>query len=76
MSAEQALLVRSFPIGKRTVTISLPRPDSGLSLAAEWSPEPPRKLSKKEWRQYRAGRQTLLEEYAALTGHRIAVIEV
>ena len=56
--AEQAALVRSWRVGKRTVTATVPQVRSGqvLYAAFEWTPNMPRRLSRREWRQYRAGR--------------------
>lgn len=78
MAAETAILIRSFRVGRRTVTLTFPRPKEGsmLAMACEWDPEPPRRLSKAEWRQYRAGRDAAVAELAAELGVTAAVIEL
>lgn len=78
MTAEAALLTRTFRVGKRTVTLTFPRPKAGdaLCLACEWSPDPPRRLSKAELRQYRAGRNAAVAELARELGVKAAVVEV
>ncbi len=78
MSAQSALLVRVFPVGKRTVTMTFQHPSAAPELqimATEWEPNFPRGLSRKEWRQYRAGRDAAIIEYGHLTGLKIALIE-
>lgn len=76
MTAEAALLVREFPVGKRTVTMTIPRPrcDRVVSMAAEWDPDLPKRLSVREWRQYRAGRDAALAEVGQLLGGGVGVV--
>jgi hypothetical protein len=45
-------------------------------LRCEWRPDAPRKLSKIEWRQYRAGRATHHQQLANIIGYTIAVAEL
>jgi len=66
--AEAAAVVRSFPVGKRicTLTIQAPRLGGLTNIVAEWSPTVPRRLTKKELRQYRAGRDAAALDLAKL----------
>jgi hypothetical protein len=79
MSASAALAVHSFKVGKRTVTMTMQKPEIGgcNSLAVEWHPDTPSSgLSKRELRQYRAGRAVLAELVSeAMGGGRILIIE-
>lgn len=78
MAAEAAVLTRSWKVGRRTCTLTVPRPtQGGLACAVmEWSPDSPSGLSRKEWRQYRAGRNRAAAELAAALGVAAAVIEL
>lgn len=77
MSAEAAAFVRTFRVGEREVTITLPRPGAGrvVHLTVEWSPSLPTKLSPAEFDQYRAGRDSALAELSAAMGISTMVIE-
>jgi hypothetical protein len=72
-----ALLSRTFQVGERTVTLTIPRPTKGraVSVACEWSPDVPVRLSPMEWREYVAGRTAALAEVAAELGLHVAVID-
>ena len=76
--AEQAALVRSWRVGKRTVTVTVPQVRSGqvLHAAFEWYPNMPRRLSRREWKQYRKGRDTAFAELFTDLGIRGAVLEI
>ena len=76
--AEQAALVRSWRVGKRTVTATVPQVRSGqvLHAAFEWTPDQPRRMSRREWKQYRKGRDKAFAELFAEIGIRGAVLEV
>jgi len=78
MGAESPALVRSFPVGSRTCTLTLRKPVTGMVLhsACEWAPDPPRKLTAAEIEEYRAGRNAAFAEFARLTGLRTMLIEV
>src|SRR5215470_3804405 len=77
--AEAACVVRSFRVGKRTctTTIQAPRPGNPAHATAEWEPNlPDRAFTKKELRQYRAGRDAIMAELGALlSGGGTLVIE-
>ena len=69
----------TFRVGKRTVTLAMERPergDYGMELEhVEWRPSMPKRLTKKEWRQYRAGRDAMVAEAARLAGMTIGLME-
>ena len=62
-------LVHSFMVGHRRVTMAF---DIGRAqpLSSTWMPRLPRRLSKNEWRQYRAGRRVLIGYIAVAFGGR------
>ena len=78
MSGEAAAMTRTWRVGKRTVTCTVPQVRSGqvLHAAFEWTPNMPRRLSRREWRQYRAGRDKAFAELFAELGVKGAVLEV
>jgi len=78
MSAESALLERTFAVGRFTCTMTFPRPKPGavVHMAVEWSPRMPRQLSTSEKAAYRAGRDAAVAAYGEQMGERIAVLEV
>lgn len=78
MSAEAAALTRSFRVGKRTCTLTVPAPriGSAVTMVVEWTPTVPRRLTKAELRAYRAGRDAALADLALLTGLQTCVVEI
>lgn len=74
MSAEAPALVRSFRVGRRVVTLTVPqpKPESVRGMTTEWFPDRPRHLTPSELRQYRAGRDAVLAEL----GLRVLVVEI
>ena len=64
MSGESATLVRTWRVGKRRVTMTAPKLRNGRVAMAtiEWLPTMPSKLSRREWKQYRAGRDAAFAE--------------
>ena len=78
MSGESATLVRTWRVGKRRVTVTVPQVPAGqvLHAAFEWDPNMPRRLSRREWKQYRAGRDAAFAELFAELDIRGAVLEV
>lgn len=79
MSAELPVLVRSFRVGARTCTVTIPRiagTRAPVSMLVEWSPDIPRNLSAAEWAQYRLGRDAAIREVADLLGGTALVVEV
>ena len=75
--AEPPALVRSWRVGRRTVTMVAPRLRSGAvqSVAFEWEPSVPMHLSDDEWDAYRRGRDAALAELAVMLGARVAVVD-
>ena len=75
---EQAALVRSWRVGKRRVTCTVPQVRSGqvLHAAFEWTPDMPRRLSRRELKQYRAGRDAAFADLFADLGVKGAVLEI
>ncbi len=78
MSAEAASLTRSFHVGHRIVTVTMPATRRGKVqyMTTEWAPDLPQRLSKREWRQYRAGRNAAVAELAERGGIEAAIIEI
>lgn len=78
MSAEAAALTRSWPVGSRVCTLTVPKSKPGAVMAAciEWEPGPPPHLSASEWREYRAGRNAAIADLAAKLGINAAVIDL
>lgn len=78
MTAELPAVCHSFHVGKRTCTLTIPQPKTGgvASIVVEWSPSPPRRLSRREFRQYREGRDAAIAELAEKTGLRAKVVEI
>ncbi len=77
MNAEAALLVRTFKVGHRTVTITCPNPKSGThrSATVEWDPDVPQDLNRHEMRQYRKGRDSFMAEVANLIEGDVTIVE-
>ena len=78
MTAESPALSRAWPVGERTVTLTVQRPKEGtvMSAVAEWSPDEPTRLSTAEWRQYRSGRNRAIADLAAELGITVAVLDL
>ena len=78
MSGEAAALVRTWRVGKRRVTMTAPQLQNGqVSMATiEWLPTMPRKLSRREWKQYRTGRDAAFAELGRDLGIRGVLCEI
>jgi hypothetical protein len=78
MSAEVAAFVKSWCVGERTVTLTVPKlvPGRALCAVAEWDPEPPTRLSDAEWKQYRDGRLEALVAMSRELGITVALVDV
>ena len=78
MPGEAAAMTRTWRVGKRRVTVTVPQVRTGQVLhpAFEWSPNMPRRLSRREWKQYRAGRDAAFAELFEQLGIRGAVLEI
>ena len=77
MNAEAAIS-RSWAVGDRTVTLTVPRsrPGAVMCAAVEWSPSEPNSLTGQELALYRIGRNEAIAEIAAELGIRAAVLDL
>ena len=63
MNDTTAVFVRSFPVGKHTVTMALTRRRFLAGrITCRWSPPKPTRLTKEERREYRSGRAALVAD--------------
>ena len=64
---EAVAMMRTWRVGRRKVTLTVPQTRSGqvVTAAIEWHPDMPHRLSRREWKQYRAGRD---KAFAGLCG--------
>ncbi len=78
MPGESAAMTRTWRVGKRRVTLTVPQIRSGkVSTAAiEWHPDVPRRLSRRELRQYRAGRDAAFADLCSELGIRGLLCEI
>ena len=78
MSGEAAALVRTWRVGKRRVTMTAPKLRNGQVAMAtiEWLPTMPSKLSRREWREYRVGRDAAFAELCGDLGIRGLLCEI
>lgn len=79
MNAEAAALSVTFKVGKKyrcTVTMPQPRLGQVCQSVFEWEPDVPRRLTKKELREYRSNRDAAFAELAERTGLRTLVVEL
>ncbi len=78
MSGESAALVRTWRVGRRTVTLTAPQIRGGQVAFAsiEWSPNRPRRLSCRDLRQYRAGRDRAFADLCSELGIRGEIFEI
>ena len=78
MTGEAAALVRTWRVGRRTVTMTAPQIRIGqVGMATvEWHPNIPSKLSRRELKQYRTGRDAAFAELCADLGIRGALGEI
>lgn len=78
MSAEAAMAVESWTVGKYRCTLTLQRPKAGALTSAviEWTPDVPRRLNEQEFAEYRRGRNAALQRVAARMGISVGVLEV
>ncbi len=75
---EAVAMMRSWRVGKREVTLTVPQPRSGqvATAAIEWHPDMPRRLSRREWKQYRAGRDAAFADLCRELGFAGALVEI
>jgi hypothetical protein len=68
-------LSHTFTVGRRRVTLTFDL-NAAHQSSSTWMPSFPRKLSKREWKQYRAGREVLMGYIADMTGGTILTIDL
>ncbi len=78
MTGETAAMVRTWRVGKRQVTVTVPQVRTGqvATAAIEWHPDLPRRLSRREWKQYRTGRDAAFADLCGDLGIRGLPCEV
>ncbi len=78
MPGEAVAMMRTWRVGKRRVTMTAPQIRIGevYSAAIEWHPDLPRRLSRREWRQYRKGRDAAFADLCGDLGIRGILMEV
>ncbi len=78
MPGEAVAMTRTWRVGKRKVTMTAPQIRNGQVAMAtiEWLPAMPRKLSRREWKQYRTGRDAAFADLCGNLGIRGAVLEI
>jgi hypothetical protein len=73
------VLISEWTVGKRTVRVvqdvHAATGSTGM-LRTEWDPDRPRRLSKREWREYRAGRDAHWQQVANILGRPVALAEL
>jgi hypothetical protein len=75
MNDKTAVFVRSFPVGKHTVTMILTRRRFLAGrVTCRWSPPKPSRLTKEEKREYRSGRAAAVADAYATRKGRFGVI--
>jgi hypothetical protein len=67
-----AKITNTFRVGRYTCELTF----ADGQLSAEWRPGLPKRLSNKEWKAYRAGREALMAEVANITGGGVLLVEV
>ncbi len=78
MSAEAPALVRTFRVGHRICTISLPASEPGSVSygTVEWEPDLPAGLNRSERRQYRKGRDKAFAELGRRFEGKSVTVEI
>ena len=75
MNDRAALFVRSFPVGKHTVTMMLTRRRFLAGrITCRWSPPKPTRLTKEERREYRSGRAAAIADAYPSNRGRVGLI--
>jgi hypothetical protein len=77
MSDKTAVFVRSFPVGKHIVTMTLIRRRFLAGrITCRWSPPRPARLTKEEKHEYRSGRAAAVADaYSSMRGRFGLIIE-
>jgi hypothetical protein len=75
MSDKAAAFIRSFPVGKHTVTMTLTRRRFLAGrITCRWSPPKPTRLTKEEKHEYRSGRAAAVADAYGSRKGRIGLI--
>ena len=75
MNGKTAVYVRSFPVGKHTVTMALTRRRFLAGrITCRWSPPKPTRLTKEEKREYRSGRAAVIADAFGFRKGRFGLI--
>ena len=75
MNDRTAVVVRSFPVGKHTVTMTLTRRRFLAGrIMCRWSPPKPTRLTKEEKHQYRSGHAAAVADAFTFMGGRVGLI--
>jgi hypothetical protein len=75
MNDRTAMFVRSFPVGKHTVTMMLTRRRFLAGrITCRWSPPKPTRLTKEEKREYRSGRAAAIADAYGSKRGRVGLI--
>ena len=76
MNDRSAIIVRSFAVGKHTVTMTLTRRRFLAGrIICRWSPSKPKRLTKEEKDQYRSGRAAAVADAYGPRGRIGLIIE-
>jgi hypothetical protein len=76
MNDRTAVFVRSFPVGKHIVTMTLTRRRFLAGrITCRWSPPKPSRLTKEERREYRSGRAAAVADAYGSRGRIGLLIE-
>ncbi len=75
MKDKTEIFVRSFPVGKHIVTMTLTKRRFLASrITARWSPPKPTRLTNEERREYRSGRAAAVTDAYASKKRRFGLI--
>jgi hypothetical protein len=75
MTDKTAVFIRSFPVGKHIVTMTLTRRRFLAGrITCRWSPPKPTRLTKEERREYRSGRAAAVADAYGSMGGRVGLI--
>jgi hypothetical protein len=75
MNDKTAVFVRSFPVGKHIVTMTLTRRRFLVGrITCRWAPPKPTRLTKEEKREYRSGRAAAVADAYGAKSRRIGLI--
>ncbi len=75
--ATSPVIVSTWSVGRYTITLSVPKLVKGAvqHSAMEWEPGLPTHMTKKMWRQYRAGRDAAFQKLCDATGETALIVE-